>query len=396
MVVGTILAVMAAIAGLTLPDFELARIRVAAQREDWDDCLQRAENVLAGRPGDSDALGWAARAALELGRVELADRYLGQVPNPPVRDLERLGNALLAQKRWLRAVTVFERVAAVEPHNVHAAQKLAGIYFHLGQWDHTRRHARTLVDHPEYAAVAYCLIGAIDGARGDTTKAVENLRRAIELAPIAKALPLPLYEIHSLLGRNLINLARPAEAEAQLRIAAELNRTDDVCHLLALARFEQGDLDGAESWSLQALHLNPRHAAAFETLAMLAEQRGRFVEAIGWYKLAIRYTVRPASGLHYALAQVYGRAGLADRAKEELATNKRLQAEEYRQGVEERVLEEHPESPTAQFLLAQRAAREGNVREAEERLDKLFKLFPDDPQVKKLKRALNERDLGPP
>lgn len=384
--------VMAGIAAgsFWLRDNELENVRIAAQKGEWAICLQRANALLALRRDHQEAMQWAARAALELQSWETAERWLDQISHPEPADLDKLGTGLASQKRLAKAARVFERILESSPENVAAMQKLAGIHFQAGELEKTRRIARVLTKHRDQAAMAYCLLGSIEGALGDAAAAVENFTSALALAPDGNGLPLPLIEVYTLLARDLLNLARAAEAERYLRLAVQSHASADVRQLLALARYEQDDLVDAEHWCLEALKRNPRHAAAFECLGMITDQKGQLAESIGWFKLAIRYTSIPAAGLHYKLSRIYARAGLAERAKQEAATANHLRDRNTLTELEDRVLTEQPDSPAAHFVLAQRAARKGSSREADDRLKVLFERFPNDPQVRKLQEELQQ------
>jgi tetratricopeptide (TPR) repeat protein len=75
-------------------------------------------------------------------------------------------------------------------------------------------------------------------------------------------------------GIREANVGQQAEAEADFAAAITLDPSDvEAWHQRALARFEQGDTRGAIRDLEEVLKREPRHFAALDTLAEIAEQQ---------------------------------------------------------------------------------------------------------------------------
>jgi Flp pilus assembly protein TadD len=106
----------------------------------------------------------------------------------------------------------------------------------------------------------------------------EEAERALETS-----LSLDPLHVKSLvnLGRVLVEVGRPEEAEGYLLTARELDPSADVHRVLGRAHHEMGDLDGAIDDYRSALVVDGEDAWSMNNLGLALIQEGRYDEALG-------------------------------------------------------------------------------------------------------------------
>ena len=181
-------------------------------------------------------------------------------------------------------------------------------HYQNGRLDDAEKLAVSVTQEFPQHPFSWKVLGAVLGATGRKSEAVEANQTAVALSPQDA-------EAHNSLGSTLHALGRLEEAEASYNQAialkpdyAEANRN------LGNALKELGRLDEAESSYTQAIALKPDYAEAHSNLGITLKKLGRLDEALASYNQAI--TLKPdLPEAHYNLGNTLlelGRLGEAE------------------------------------------------------------------------------------
>ncbi len=228
--------------------------------------------------------------------------------------LRLLGSVFFMRGRPLNAAVALKKAEAIAPLDERGRFTLALSYVALGYRDWARPELATLVEAAPGNALYRYWTGRLDYDDQQFAKALESLRRAVELDPgLAKA--------HDSLGLCYEALGRFDEAERSWQEAIRLESGKPTrspwppLNLgLMLSRLDRPD--AAEARFRESIACDPRFAAAHYQLGLALEKKGRAPEAVGELEEAARLDPAAAEA-EYALARVYRRAG--DNAKADRA-----------------------------------------------------------------------------
>jgi tetratricopeptide (TPR) repeat protein len=250
------------------------------------------ERVLELAPDDVPSLVWLGELHLARGdpaAAQAALRRALELQPASAAAASRLGRAALAQREYTAAVDYLTRALQLDAQASSAHYSLGMAYRALGdvaKAEAQLREAREGGDDPapadplmEHVATLLQGAGAFE-ARGmdaldarDWNAAVENLRRAVALAP----------------GNAVMRL--------NFGTALSLN----------------GDAAGAERELLEAVRLDPRLAKAHFALGVLAQDAQRWDDAIARFTTAARHDPSLVDA-RFALAEALRRTGRFDDA----------------------------------------------------------------------------------
>jgi tetratricopeptide (TPR) repeat protein len=189
-----------------------------------------------------------------------------------------LGFAKLRANRLPEAEAAFSPIVAAEPNDVAALVGLASVKRKQGRLDEALPlYVRAARLRPKDAALgrraseiklavaeaAIAKAGALS-AEGKKPEAIVMLQRALEVAPELSPVRLELADL-------LVESGRRAEALAVLAAAQDADR--NIAIRIASLRFEDGDLDGAETALKRGLRDPAEDAEAAGLLARIRDRR---------------------------------------------------------------------------------------------------------------------------
>jgi type IV pilus assembly protein PilF len=158
--------------------------------------------------------------------------------------------------------------------------ELAAGYYERGQMDVALDEANDAAKLDPTNARVYNVYGLVYAFLGETTKAEENFRRAVALAPNDS-------EIRQNWGWFLCTTARARESipEFEAAVRNPLYRTPEIALVNAgrcTASF--GDVAAADGFFRRALAVSPNNPSAAYGLATLSYKAARYDDARGWMK----------------------------------------------------------------------------------------------------------------
>jgi tetratricopeptide (TPR) repeat protein len=135
----------------------------------------------------------------------------------------------------------------------------------------------------EFNAEARNNLGLLYHARGLSTEAIDQLRRAIAVKP-------GYVKARSNLAVVLMDAGRLAEARAELRAAMAIEpRNADLLVNVALVEKADRHVEQAIELLLRAIGFQPTHAVAHYNLAVLYEEQESIARAYGHYEAFLKY-----------------------------------------------------------------------------------------------------------
>ena len=154
-------------------------------------------------------------------------------------------------------------------------------YYQNRQFDNAEKLAVSITNEFPKHEFAWKVLGAVFGATGRTSQAVDANRAAVALASQDAA-------AHNNLGNNLKKLGRLDEAVASYTQAIMLKSDYAEAHSnLGITLKELGKLDGALASYTQAIALKPDYAEAHNNLGNTLKELGKLDDALASYKQAI-------------------------------------------------------------------------------------------------------------
>lgn len=306
--------------------------------------LEVAQQVVAAEPDNTEALGFVAERAFELGDYQVAIKALRRLADTPGSGSwyqRLLGLALFRAGQGAEGLQVIERLAQAEPDNLSVRQALGEILCASPVPTEATRGLALLEqlgkEHPDDGPLLLQLGTALIAA-GRAQAALVPLRRYTALVP-ADAHGVAMYgraltgagrlaealavlgprseesgEILAEQGRAQL-LQRPpalAAAEASLARAAALLPGDvPICSDHAAALQRVGRLAAALDESLRCAKMRPLDGALQAQVAQLLLLNGRADEAINTYRQALAGRSDGNPGWQRGLAQALLVRGLA-------------------------------------------------------------------------------------
>lgn len=261
------------------------------QAGDLQRAIQGYRRVLAGTPGDPDALHMLGVALAQSGRpAEAVPLIRAALESYPDRGMVHfnLGNALSAIKRHHEALAVYQRAArlAADRPEVHEAACRSALQ--------VERHADALASADRALALrpdrGYTLFNRASALIG-----LERFAEALDCCDRAMRLIPEHWGAQLRRGVALAKLGRLDEAEPCLVRAAQLNPADPSVHT------DLGNLYGAQGRDAlavasfeRALELEPDFADARWNIALLKLRQGELRE--GWQLYEERFTMDARRG----------------------------------------------------------------------------------------------------
>lgn len=255
-------------------------------------CLREAARLDPTLPRVQARLADAYAAT---GRQERARQlYLRELRLSPgdTETLIDLGCLLADMNRFMEASEKFRRVLELQPDNIDAQFYLGDLAERTGHAQQALRQYEVVLRlDPNYPEARRRVAGLIlNRAQGEDLELVHRLLR-MELRDVS-ARPHAYSEADlDQLGRLLVDSGLTSEAEGIYQSLIERKPEEaGFHHMLGVARFEAGDLDGGIAAARRAVELSPRFIQPIHNLALAYLERGQWLRARYWVRqgLAVR------------------------------------------------------------------------------------------------------------
>lgn len=311
-----------------------------------------AEHMLRGvkmAPERVDYRRNLCRAYLQLGQADRAEQMLrdGIQHQPSSPQLwEMLGIVLAGQQQSESALQAFQQAVALapevpslhfglselyrlsgdtsqaidqlratlqlQPHHVPALNNLAGLELFAGDFLSALRSIKQLLELSPQSAQAHFNLARLLEVAGDLSQAIVALRNALSFDPELTTAKFLIASLH-------IQLGELEQAEAGLDELFRLMGADSPQCLTALAKIQErrGELEAAQTTLDKISAEHATHPEVATTRAIVAEQQGRYDEAIAGLQAVLQedaYAAAEGIGIYFMLGQLYDVIGQYDSA----------------------------------------------------------------------------------
>jgi tetratricopeptide (TPR) repeat protein len=351
--------------------------------------LAWANYYLEGRPDDSRAQMWKARALVELNRPVEALAIFERANAATFDEVHAWAKAYLLNQQWTRALPILTWAATLRPDDADVLHELSTCRIRMGLLEEATEAATRLTRLPGQEARGWLLQATIHNDVGDHRKTIECYGKVLAMSPDATGLQLAPHEVFLQFGLALLNAGQPAEGQVLLRRSLALLPTTDAAAALGNALSLAGDSEGAKAAWRRAVELSPGNLSAREALAKAALQDRDFAAGKKWLMVNGQVTARSSSAyLMHRLLTLEGDQAAAD------VWAKR--AEEYRQRElrmtrMDELLLRSPRNYWSNVIRAYRFAQAGNWPQAADMLEALTADGTPDPFIGKLAEAVRVR-----
>ena len=208
---------------------------------------------------------------VHVGKQALADRYT-YLPHIGLFILIVWGTvAVAAGLKWLRLVFIVAAILVVAGCGVLTSRQLS-------YWRDTKTLFQRAIAVTSRNFVAYAVVGNALCEEGKLPEALEQCRRALQIAP-------DYPEAHNTLGNIYGRQEKYEEAIASYRAAVEFDpKYADPHNGMGDVLLKQGKYAEAEAQCREALRLAPMHLSAMFCLATTLHKQGRLDEAADYYR----------------------------------------------------------------------------------------------------------------
>ncbi len=349
---------------------------IASQRNDWSFLAQEAEQIVSLQPADPQGYWLHARA--DIGRKQYASaedfikRAIEKDPNNPNAYLQ-LADLRLAQENLADAQKAYQQALNQDPNSVDA---LFGV-------------------------------ARIDVAEKQPDKALAVIKDQLARYPNNSG-------FHTLLGTLLKEQKKDlAGAEAEYKRAVELDKNNAPAWInLGLVQGERGDQSTALQTYLDGARNNPKDVHLYLLAGGIYESKEDWDHAKQMYEKAL--AAQPdnpiaSNDMAYVMLQQGGNLdvafAMAQTARRQLPDNANsadtlgwafYQKHVYQSaiGLFQEAVKKDPDNPLYNFHLGMAYAKNGQVTQARQQLDRLTRMKSSPSQADDLRRALTEATKG--
>ncbi len=263
--------------------------------------------------GQESSLGDARRA------LHAAE---GLNPDSP-RVLLAAGLLKERSSQYEQALEDYRRVQELEPRNVEALRRIAGVYDSLQMTSQAiETYQKAIALDPDYYG-GYHGLGVFYYYHGMYAEAAEQFQKSIDRAP-------GLYDEYTNLGACFDELDRDDEAEKALLTSLKLHETPNALNNMgAMLAYQKKDAE-AVGYYKRAIAIDPSYYVYFENLADSLRRLGRAREASAAYTKAMDLAMEvlkenPRLGYPRGfVAYIAARLGDRRRAEDEIAQARQM------------------------------------------------------------------------
>jgi tetratricopeptide (TPR) repeat protein len=221
----------------------VARGVAAYQHRQWSEAIRLASERLQTAPDDAQALRLRARASARLVRFPEAQALYSRLADGDLEaeDYFLLALGLSLSGQALPAQQALERALAADPNHDEALHLFVVVAYDRAQRLDAALAAERLARRPGWEAKGDLLLGMIRASDNDPLGAVAAVRKALGRDPQIRSLPSDRFSTQKLLGRSLLQAARPAEARQVLDSILANGPEPEAAWLLSRACLQEAD-----------------------------------------------------------------------------------------------------------------------------------------------------------
>lgn len=282
--------------------------RALIERQQWDRAAWCLREALRLDPSIARLRSNLAFVLASQGhRQRAVQLYLRELREDPgsVDTLLDYGELLVEMGRLSEAAEKFRRVLELEPANVDAHERLGWIASRQGR--HQQAHLEfelVLKLDPDFPNIRLSLAETMI-ERGMVEEARRTLRDELDLWFDAAPAPDLQLDPAERFAALLLRAGLAAEAARLLdRMDAIKSDSGPLLRLLALARFQSGDVDGGGAAARRVLRFQPECVRSIHNLALAALDAGQISLAAGWIHRGLRID-RHDTGLRRLRMRLY-------------------------------------------------------------------------------------------
>jgi tetratricopeptide (TPR) repeat protein len=295
----------------------------AYARGQYRTALRHAEAHLKYFPGNRRASLMAARCLSRLGNAHEAEVHYRRAEPLDYADMQSRAYALVQAGLPEDSAKIYDQHLVRWPRDPLALKRLAAVRIGLKQWRAVLELADRLIAIPSEEVAGRTLAAIAHHEQKHYALAVAACRRALELDPDLRQMPLPRTLFWNNLALDLVALGEPREARRYLEQALAGSEDAGLMELLGLTYSHEGATDQAERCWRLAERWDPENADVCLDLGRLAMSRHSWSEAVDFLKRAAHRSPSAVEPL-YNLCQAYRMLGNI------------AEAERYRQLADER------------------------------------------------------------
>jgi tetratricopeptide (TPR) repeat protein len=386
------------------PAVKMGIVEAAVEKKDYDEALRVAGEVLAGDPGNVQAMIFKARICMDRAQDSAGRQRRDQIDQAitafeearkiqpkNLEVLNGLASAYVAVQDVDKMVATYREILQADPRNTRAMLILGQILSRTGKPDEAIAYYEKVIEQRRGFVNTYVYLGQLQDELGRTDQAIATYKAAVLVEPRNQQLvklfddaarkaagakggkpAIRHYEdfareypysgdVQRLYAEQLAGAKDWDRAVRQYKRVLELD-SENVDAMVALGNIlmEQKEFDEAARQFAHAVEINPEKVDVYDSIAASFLNRKERAKAVEVYERAIRLNPK-VERLYVSLAALYdedGKPGDAIRALE-------LGAERCGQ------------KPELLFPLGQVYEKAGNTGAALEYYTKAFELSPD-------------------
>ncbi len=351
---------------------------------------REVDQFLREQPSHERALALKARILVEEGQSQQAITLFERVGASEPQDLHAWAKALLQQEQWTMALPLLEYVQKSGVDHADVLHEIAACCVKVGSFDKALVAAEEFSKLPGFAARGELLKGTIHHERGNLRLTAAAWDAVLKLSPDALDLQLPPAEFFLEHGRVLLSLGEPLLAEGLISRSLKLEPNPSASVSLGEAQFQLGKATEARQCFETALDGDPNLIAArkgLATLALAEGQAARVIELLSPLENSNALT----SEIAFLLQRGYVRLGDEATAKKWREKADELRIDENVKSAADQLLRDTPDSDWADVIRAYKFARLENWSEAEMLLNSLSQEAQTQPFIRDLCAAVKTR-----
>jgi tetratricopeptide (TPR) repeat protein len=221
----------------------LAPARAAYERGNWAESAKGARRVLQDRPDDPEARRLLARGLARIGRIEDAQRIFEQFRPQDLgaEDYFVMGSGLVERGDLAVARKTLELALKGDPDHPEALLQACRLDAGTDRLATASDLAERLANVRGWEVRGLAMLSLVCDDLGEPQRVAEAMNRALALDPTLSRVPGSPVALRLVLARNLLRLARPVEAEDQLRWVLQQGPNAEASWLASRAALQRGD-----------------------------------------------------------------------------------------------------------------------------------------------------------